>query len=194
MEAFDDSMSSISSLSSVMILSQSVIADNTSRHPIKNIYGRLYGGSESFSLSKGLHETSSMPLPNGHFSSTYGEITFTGMRAILKAMNKLSPFTSESVFVDIGCGIGLPVFHAALAYDIRSVGYEVVKNRVILAFDLKTKLEVGGYDPKRLNKTDFKRKNIEDLICLNATHIYSFNPRFSEDNNVDLIRLFELHI
>ena len=31
------------------------------------------------------------------------------------------------------------------------------------------------------------------MICLNATHIYSFNPRFSEDNNVDLIRMFELH-
>ena len=28
---------------------------------------------------------------------------------------------------------------------------------------------------------------------MNATHIYSFNPRFSEDNNVDLIRMFELH-
>ena len=114
---------------SCVILSQSVIADNTSSYPIKNIYGKLYGGSESFSLSKGLHGTSSLPLPNGHFSSTYGEITFTGMRAILKAMNKLSPFTPDSVFVDIGCGIGLPVFHAALAYDIHSVGYEVLPNR-----------------------------------------------------------------
>ena len=43
-------MSSISSLSSVMILSQSVIADNISRYPINNIYGKLYGGSESFEL------------------------------------------------------------------------------------------------------------------------------------------------
>ena len=134
-----------------------------------------------------------MPLPEGHCSTTYGEITFTGMRTILKAMNKLSPFNPDSIFVDIGCGIGLPVFHAALAYNIKSVGFEVVENRVRLAFDLKTELEAGGYDLQRLNKTDFKRKNIEDLICLNATHIYSFNPRFSEDNNVDLIRMFELH-
>ena len=79
-----------------------------------------------------------MPLPKGHCSTTYGEITFTGMRTILKAMNKLSPFNSDSIFVDIGCGIGLPVFHAALAHNIKSVGFEVVQNRVRLAFDLKT--------------------------------------------------------
>ena len=48
-EAVDDTMSSMSSMSCV-ILSQSVIADNTSSYPIKNIYGKLFGGSESFEL------------------------------------------------------------------------------------------------------------------------------------------------
>lgn len=58
-------------------------------------------------------------------NTTYGELTFEGAQELLDEL-KLS---SRDVFVDVGCGIGKLVFHAAMASQATVVGIEVARGR-----------------------------------------------------------------
>ena len=59
-------------------------------------------------------------------SEMYAEITQKSAATVLKHINARRKLKSGSVFVDLGCGVGNILFHAAIKYpDISCVGYEI---------------------------------------------------------------------
>ncbi|HEY9842323.1 MAG TPA: methyltransferase domain-containing protein [Candidatus Obscuribacterales bacterium] len=86
-----------------------------------------------------LREGLRIEKPETIYRLTYGETTFFGIRAALKAVGA----KSGEVFYDLGCGTGRNVFYAAVACGMQAVGIDLlpsfVNNGKALAtqFDLK---------------------------------------------------------
>tara|TARA_R110002110_G_scaffold143355_1_gene332146 strand:- start:248 stop:820 length:573 start_codon:yes stop_codon:yes gene_type:complete len=69
-------------------------------------------------------------------SSIYGEITPYGVESILKKFNKY--FNEESVFYDLGCGLGKMVFHMGIKTNIKKIcGIEYSKERYQGCMDIQ---------------------------------------------------------
>jgi cyclopropane fatty-acyl-phospholipid synthase-like methyltransferase len=71
-------------------------------------------------------ENAEFPMPIGKFSKGFGEITYAGMNDVIKLLNTHVPFTKDSLFLDIGCGLGQPVYHAAIELGINATGVEIL--------------------------------------------------------------------
>ena len=103
--------------------------------------------------------------------STYGEITQIGTDNIVKKFKNY--FNSNTVFYDLGSGLGKMVIHIGLEYNIKkSVGIEYSKERHKGAIHLKKKYAKDSNNIK-LICGNFLKNNISD-----ATVIYIDNTSF----------------
>ena len=155
------------------------------------IYGKQFGGSEANNLMKYSKENIDHPLADGKYSLSQGEITYAGMENLLEAMNNVVPFDRDSSFLDLGSGLGMPVFHAALKMGVSAYGIEVCNLHVDNAVLLKIKLGHYGYFRDYEGTINFRCQNMDSVRNFRASHIYSFNSRFNEQNIADAIRIFE---
>lgn len=73
-------------------------------------------------LSEGLK----VERPETLYRLTYGETTWFGIRAALKAVQA----TPEDVFYDLGCGTGRNVFYARIAGGMQAVGVDLLTSFV----------------------------------------------------------------
>jgi len=75
---------------------------------------------------------------NPIYSETYGEVTQKSTDSIVGTFKDY--FNENTVFYDLGCGLGKMVAHIGLQYNIKkSCGIELSKERIQGAFDIKEK-------------------------------------------------------
>jgi len=106
----------------------------------------------------------------------YGEITENGTNSMVNHFKKY--FNKDTVFYDLGSGLGKMVLHIGLQYNIKkSVGIELSKERHKAALTLKEK-----YAPTN-DKINFICKSFFDHDWSDATVIYIDNTMF--DNKIN---------
>ena len=136
-------------------------------------------------------ENADLQLPKGNFSKGFGEITYTGMKDVINLLSTRVPFTKDSLFLDIGCGLGQPVYHAAIELGINATGVEIVPLHVENAKKLRMMLDDDGYFEGYKGVIDIILGNIEIFKSIDCTHIYSYNYVFTKLHTIDIIRIFE---
>ena len=107
---------------------------------------------------------------------TYGEITQKGTDDLVRHFKK--HFNNNTVFYDLGSGLGKMVLHIGLQYDIKkSIGIELSKERYQGAIDLKEKYA------KNNTNIQFHLKSFLDYNLSDATVIYMDNTCMSHEMN-----------
>ena len=102
-------------------------------------------------------------------SSVYGELTQKGVDTILDKFKEY--FNKNTIFYDLGCGLGKMVLQVGLQTDVRmSIGVEYSKERYEVAVELKKKY---GQD-----NIEFLNLNLLDLDLSMATVVYIDNTIF----------------
>ena len=113
------------------------------------------------------------------------------MNDVIKLLNTHVPFTKDSLFLDIGCGLGQTVYHAAIELGINATGVEIVPLHVGNANKLKRMLADDGYFDDYKGVIEIILGNIEIFESIDCTHIYSYNYVFTKLHTIDIIRIFE---
>ena len=108
------------------------------------------------------------------YSSVYGEVTKQSTNGIVNHFKKY--FNEDTVFYDLGCGLGKMVIHIGLQYNPKkSCGIELSKERVKGANDLKEKY------CKDDNKISFIEGDFFDNDFSDATVVYIDNTVMSHE-------------
>jgi hypothetical protein len=120
---------------------------------------------------------------NATFGPTYGELTIFAMYKVIRWLINFCYLSRESVFVDVGSGLGKPCLQACVIAEVkRCFGIEVESIRHDLAIHnlnaaLKKHPEV--FQKKRIM---LLKRDITDFESLSpCTHIYSFDAVFPEE-------------
>lgn len=110
-------------------------------------------------------------FPTNVGSPVYGEIMYEGTESIV---NKFSEhFNENTVFYDLGCGLGKMVLHIGLKYNPKkSIGIEYSKERANTAKELKEKYA------KHKKSIVFEEGNVLDFDVSDATVVYMDNTVF----------------
>jgi hypothetical protein len=106
-------------------------------------------------------------------------ISLAGVKHVLEALNRVSPFTEDSVFVDLGSGAGIPVIYAALKYRVRAYGVEMDGALVSLAYQFAKKACVTDL-------VSFEHRNITSLTRRwyaerGVTHVFAYDIVFGDE-------------
>ena len=110
---------------------------------------------------------------------TYGEVTQKGTNALVNHFQK--HFNNNTVFYDLGSGLGKMVLHIGLQYNIKkSIGIELSKERHQGAIDLKEKYA------KNKNNIQFYCKSFLDHDLSDATVIYMDNTCYPHPINIQI--------
>ncbi|RHY32858.1 hypothetical protein DYB32_002163 [Aphanomyces invadans] len=116
---------------------------------------------------------------NGAGGAIYGEITKNSMAKILEYMMEHCELTDQSVFLDIGSGLGKPNFHAAVSPGVAiSYGVELEDQRWELSLhNLRSVL--SSTVAKKVRPVIFTQGDITDATSLDPfSHVYSFDVGF----------------
>lgn len=130
-------------------------------------------------------------LPAAEGGPVYGELTQGSMDRILLKLEELCDLDQSSVFVDLGAGIGKPIFHAAAKTKARfSIGVECMGVRWWQSIALHTRC--FSHFPEVAEKVLFVHADISDLESLgHCTHAYCFSKGFSPDGVAKLAKVFD---
>lgn len=106
-------------------------------------------------------------------SPVYGEITQKGTQAII---NKFTEhFHKDTVFYDLGSGLGKMVFHVGLVVGAKSTGIEYSKERHSGATKIK-EFYIPDYE-----NISFKNDNVLNVDISDATVVYMDNTVFPDN-------------
>tara|TARA_B100000963_G_scaffold254639_1_gene223243 strand:+ start:8013 stop:8579 length:567 start_codon:yes stop_codon:yes gene_type:complete len=115
-------------------------------------------------------------------SSVYGEVTKNGTNSIVNKFKDY--FNKDTVFYDLGSGIGKMVIHIGLEYNVKkSIGIEYSKERHAGAIYLKEKYAKDSNNIE-LICGDFLKNNLSD-----ATVIYMDNTVFPNEVSKRIYKL-----
>lgn len=130
---------------------------------------------------------------NGCNGAIYGELTLFSMQKVVDLMKEYTNLGEESLFLDIGAGLGKPNFHVAQDPGVKvSYGIELEEIRWKLSMhnlsgiikDLKTDLSVNL-------RMLFSSGDVTKLKTFSPfTHIYSCDIGFPPDTFVKMAELF----
>ena len=110
-------------------------------------------------------------FPESVGSPIYGEIMYEGTEAIINKFSK--HFNNDTVFYDLGCGLGKMVLHIGLKYNPKkSMGIEYSKERANTAKEIKEKY---AKDKKNII---IEEGNVLNFDLSDATVIYMDNTVF----------------
>ncbi|KAH7826346.1 putative coiled-coil domain-containing protein 94 [Monocercomonoides exilis] len=130
-----------------------------------------YDENSSVSLQRYYSPERNSDQSVGRNSITYGEMRKSSVQQIINEINALSEqyrFKEDSVFVDIGSGLGKIVFHAFLSTPSSECwGVEIVRKRNDFAESMKPKLM------EILEKHD----NDPDIVCLGIANDERPSPK-----------------
>lgn len=120
----------------------------------------------------------------------YGEITRQSAAAVLEKITSRRKLKSGAAFVDLGCGVGNILFHAAIAHPgITCTGYEIQDGTYLAFQQLDRLLKDQGLDlGVKVTHTDICA--VEQLPA-EATHVYAWSSRFGAASICAVARLFE---
>jgi SAM-dependent methyltransferase len=131
------------------------------------------------------HVVKDIPAEGGRDEPLYGEINSAGIMKVFNVWKKRNGFNADSVFLDIGCGSGFPVFAATAAIPglKRSVGVDISEFRLSIATHLLIDLK-----NRKLLARDADIQFFNQDICsapdlFKATHIYSYNISYPGYNS-----------
>jgi len=142
----------------------------------KALYRRYFYPNQFWiALSEGLK----VERPETLYRLTYGETTWFGIRAALKAV-KAGP---EDVFYDLGCGTGRNVFYAHLSYGMRAVGVDLLESFVRYAREVAAECQLTG--------TEFLQQNIFATDLSAATIVYITANCFDAQTMAQLVQRLE---
>ena len=129
---------------------------------------------------------------NGYFGPTYGELTICAMYKVIRTMINYCSLTRDSVFLDVGSGLGKPCLAACIiAGTKKCFGIEVESIRHALAINnlmsaLKSNPEV--FDTKRIILLE---KDVTSVPTWTpCTHMYSFDAVFPAEVMIDYAAAF----
>lgn len=113
----------------------------------------------------------------GSGGEIYGELTQYSFHKIVLKMIEICDLSSNSIFLDIGAGLGKPNFHTAIYPGCKmSLGIEIQGSRWWQSMNL---LHTALNDPELspdINRVFLAHANIMDMETLDpVTHVYSFN-------------------
>jgi SAM-dependent methyltransferase len=120
------------------------------------------------------------------YSSVYGEVTKNSTNAIVNRFKK--HFNDDTVFYDIGSGLGKMVLHIALQYNPKkSCGIEFSKERIEGANFL---LEKYGKNNDKIEfiEGDFLEQNYDD-----ATVVYCDNTMYNSELTTKIVNLLPIN-
>ena len=116
---------------------------------------------------------------NGYDGAIYGELTMHSMQKVVNFMTEHCEMDSDSLFIDVGSGLGKPNFHAAQDPGVRvSVGIELedirwqlamqnlkfVLQAVVDTSDTQGDKEDTDEDSRLLHGVNFMQGDIFDVI------------------------------
>lgn len=108
------------------------------------------------------------------YSATYGEVTKQSTNGIVNHFKK--HFNQDTVFYDLGCGLGKMVIHIGIQYNPKkSCGIELSKERIKGANDLKEKY------CKDNNNISFIEGDFFDNDFSDATVVYLDDTAMSDE-------------
>jgi SAM-dependent methyltransferase len=111
---------------------------------------------------------------NPLYNETYGEVTQKSTNAIVNAFS--SHFNENTVFYDLGCGLGKMVIHIGLQYNPKkSCGIEFSKERTQAAIDMKDEVYPNN------DNISFIIADILKCDYSDATVIYLDNTMFDDE-------------
>jgi len=116
----------------------------------------------------------------GAGGAIYGEVTQESFQRVVDCLVQKCDFTPESVFLDIGAGLGKPNFHVAInpgvksSYGVELIGGRWWQSMCLLQNCIQNKT-IGSY----AKKVFFAHANVTDMSTFDPiTHVYSFNRGF----------------
>lgn len=115
-------------------------------------------------------------------SPVYGEIMYEGTESLVKKFSE--HFNENTIFYDLGCGLGKMVLHIGLKYNPKkSIGIEYSKERASAAKSLKEKYA------KDKENIIFEKGNVLDFDLSNATVVYMDNTVFPNHINTKIYNM-----
>ncbi|KAK3261503.1 hypothetical protein CYMTET_29586 [Cymbomonas tetramitiformis] len=110
----------------------------------------------------------------------YGEITVTGMFAMASALQ----LDQESIFYDLGSGLGKLVLFAALTCNVRrAVGHEISERRHVSAVAALAHID-SEHHPGISETVCFKQADFTQEDYTDATHVYLASLLYTDDTLV----------
>tara|TARA_B110000858_G_C17600522_1_gene379907 strand:- start:91 stop:645 length:555 start_codon:yes stop_codon:yes gene_type:complete len=113
-------------------------------------------------------------------SPIYGEITQEGTNSLIKYFKDY--FNENTIFYDLGCGLGKMVFHIGLLDIKKSVGIEYSKERYNCCKYIQT-----NYCPTNKN-IEFYNKSFFEHDCSDATILYIDNTCMNETASMKIYK------
>ena len=113
-------------------------------------------------------------------SPVYGEVTQSGTEAIIDKFSEY--FNVDTVFYDLGSGLGKMVAHVGLTVGAKSIGIEYSKERHGGASVMK-----DNYIPD-CDNVSFKNGNVLDFDLSDATVIYMDNTVFPKHIDLEIYK------
>jgi len=133
-------------------------------------------------LTKSIHYKNKTPFKVGEGSPVYGEITQNGTNTLVNHFRK--HFNKDTVFYDLGSGLGKMVLHIGLQYNVKkSVGIELSKERHKGAVETKEKY-VKDNDKIEFHNLSFFKYDMSD-----ATVIYCDNTAIADDIGEEIYKI-----
>lgn len=178
---------------------------------IKSFYRKItsiFDLSEHFNENLGKRNTASKNIEQHEYLiKTYGHLLYSSFEKLLVFLNDISSnkffkkyvgedksyeLNKSSKFLDLGSGYGLPPLHAYIKTGCKSVGYELIKERVEASnknkIELKENLACVKNPVVKFNSNliKFENKNIFKCKTFNPfTHIYMYGVLFFQPHNID---------
>jgi hypothetical protein len=119
----------------------------------------------------------------GSGGAIYGEVTQDSFQRVVECLVELTGLGPESVFMDVGAGLGKPNMHVAVDPGVRlSLGVEIVGGRWWQSIHLLSGMlrgEGGVQVQAAAQRCFLAHADVCDLPSLDpVTHVYSFNKGF----------------
>ena len=112
------------------------------------------------------------PDINKYGLQVYGEMTFKGVEGILRMFR--NSFNKDTVFYDLGCGVGKMVYHIAARTDAKKcVGIELSEKRYNLSIELGKSI-TSENSSASIVRGDFFKQDYSD-----ATIVYIDNTAYT---------------
>ena len=130
-----------------------------------------------------------IPGEGGRDEPLYGELNYGSMCKIMDFLIRYCNFGKNSIYMDIGSGLGKTVFLAALYPGVeKSIGVEISEYRYSSSLDLKHLLETKwNYN---LHNVCLMHGDITRFKKFDATHVYAFFPRSSSFPEKHVAKVF----
>jgi SAM-dependent methyltransferase len=117
-------------------------------------------------------------------STIYGELNYSGIKILIKGLQKIDALNSDSIFYDVGSGTGKIPFGITKMIGCLSTGIELVKERHEVAVENHNKYLK---EESIFEKVNLINARFQDVNMMDATVVYVDNTLFDNNVMLDLI-------